>query len=80
MEKEVLVHEMIASIPFHFNPQSGGSVSVQSLVQGCGWEADRAQRALDHLVKEGLAWVDDQSKHKLYWFPALFKATTAQTP
>jgi len=60
--------------------ESGGSVSVQSLVQGCGWEADRAQRALDHLVKEGLAWVDDQSKHKLYWFPALFKATTAQTP
>jgi len=56
-----------------------GCVSVESLVHGCGWEADRAKRALDHLVKEGLAWVDDQGKQKLFWFPALFKAT-AQTP
>jgi len=53
--------------------EGGGSVGVQQLVKTLGWEVDRAQRALDHLVKEGLAWVDDQGKQTLYWFPALFK-------
>ena len=53
--------------------EGGGSVGVQQLGKTLGWEVDRAQRALDHLVKEGLAWVDDQGKQTLYWFPALFK-------
>lgn len=53
--------------------EGGGAVGVQQLVKTLGWEVDRAQRALDHLVKEGLAWVDDQGKQTLYWFPALFK-------
>jgi len=53
--------------------EAQGSVSVQLLVDSRSWDRERAQRALDHLVKEGLAWVDDQSKNTLYWFPALFR-------
>ena len=31
----------------------------------------------DHLVREGMAWVDDQSGGEtLYWFPGLFTTTT----
>ena len=53
--------------------EAQGSVSVQLLVDSRSWDRERAQRALDHLVKEGLAWVDEQSKNTLYWFPALFR-------
>jgi len=52
---------------------SSGSVGVSKLKQSpYDWGVERSQRALDHLVKEGLAWVDDQGGERLYWFPALF--------
>jgi len=54
--------------------EGGGAVGVEKLVESRNWDKERAQRALDHLVKEGLAWVDDQDKRTLYWFPALFHA------
>ncbi|XP_033215730.1 vacuolar-sorting protein SNF8 [Belonocnema kinseyi] len=39
------------------------------------WGGERAQKALDHMVKEGLAWLDNQGeKETLYWFPSLFTA------
>lgn len=60
--------------------EGGGKVGVKTLVESRSWEENRAQRALDHLVKEGLAWVDDQDKRQtLYWFPALF-STGALSP
>jgi len=55
----------------------GGAVGVADLKKGHGWEVERADRALEHLVKEGLAWVDDQAAAKLYWFPALFPGAVA---
>ena len=31
----------------------------------------------DHMVQEGLVWVDDQDKEeRLYWFPGLFPDTS----
>ncbi|XP_015179508.1 PREDICTED: vacuolar-sorting protein SNF8 [Polistes dominula] len=42
------------------------------------WERERAQKALDHMVKEGLAWLDEQGENEtLYWFPSLFTACIA---
>nr|ABF51315.1 ELL complex EAP30 subunit isoform 2 [Bombyx mori] len=33
----------------------------------------RAENALNHMVREGLAWVDSQEpKETLYWFPSMF--------
>ncbi|CAJ0567036.1 unnamed protein product, partial [Mesorhabditis spiculigera] len=36
------------------------------------WSPARAQSALDHLVKEGLAWTDEQTEPVQYWVPSLF--------
>lgn len=36
------------------------------------WNEFRAKQAIDKIVSEGLAWVDDQSDTKSYWFPSLF--------
>lgn len=47
-------------------------VSQRLLQEKLGWEDERIQRALDYMVTEGLAWVDDQTADRLYWFPGLF--------
>lgn len=49
------------------------NVSVSDLQDQLRWERNRAQKALDYMVKEGLAWIDTQdAKDVLYWFPSLF--------
>lgn len=48
-------------------------VSRILLKEKLGWEDERIQRALDYMVTEGLAWIDDHSPtNRLYWFPGLF--------
>ena len=50
-------------------------VSKLMLCKDLRWNPDRAQKALDHMVKEGLAWLDEQGEDEiLYWFPSLFTA------
>ncbi|XP_070563831.1 LOW QUALITY PROTEIN: vacuolar-sorting protein SNF8-like [Ptychodera flava] len=50
-----------------------GNTSVSQLKRQLGWEDERAKLAINYMVKEGLAWVDEQAKpEKLYWFPGLF--------
>lgn len=36
------------------------------------WNEFRANQAIDKIVGEGLAWIDEQSDEKSYWFPSLF--------
>lgn len=51
-----------------------GYVSVGSLVKSLGWNDDRAKKALEDLLKEGLVWIDAQATEEyLYWFPGLVK-------
>ncbi|VDD82218.1 unnamed protein product [Mesocestoides corti] len=54
-------------------------VAVGYCVQKLDWIHERAQAALDHLLKEGMAWVDEASEsgERTYWFPSLF--TTASS-
>lgn len=53
-------------------------VSKCMLEEELRWEKERAQKALDHMVKEGLAWLDEQGEEEtLYWFPSLFTACIA---
>ncbi|XP_037080720.1 vacuolar-sorting protein SNF8-like [Pollicipes pollicipes] len=48
---------------------AGGRVTAAEL----GWSADRAQRAIQQLVRDELAWVDEQTGgDDEYWFPSLF--------
>ncbi|XP_067000623.1 vacuolar-sorting protein SNF8 [Anabrus simplex] len=53
--------------------QGNAHISVSILQEELKWEAERAQKALEYMVKEGLAWLDTQDpREKLYWFPSLF--------
>jgi len=53
--------------------EATGYVSPSQLKGKLGWQEERVTRALDYMITEGLAWLDDQSsKDKLYWFPGLF--------
>ncbi|CAG5120856.1 unnamed protein product [Candidula unifasciata] len=53
--------------------QEHGFISKSDLIHILGWKEERAARALDFMVKEGLAWVDDYDRcESTYWFPSLF--------
>ncbi|XP_039769449.1 vacuolar-sorting protein SNF8 isoform X5 [Ornithorhynchus anatinus] len=50
-----------------------GCVTVGEIRTCLKWETQRAQQVLDHLLKEGLAWLDLQGPGEAqYWLPALF--------
>ncbi|XP_075252751.1 vacuolar-sorting protein SNF8-like [Convolutriloba macropyga] len=53
--------------------KNGGFVS-KSYLEACAlnWHEERINRALDHLLKEELAWIDKQGSEYSYWFPNLF--------
>lgn len=56
--------------------QGNGYTSVTAITKDLGWERDRAIQALNHMVHEEMAWVDDQAPNeRLYWFPGLFPET-----
>lgn len=49
--------------------------SVTILKEKLNWQEQRAQKALDHMLKEGLCWIDLQNPiERLYYFPSLFTA------
>uniref|UniRef100_A0A1I7XHK4 FLYWCH-type domain-containing protein n=1 Tax=Heterorhabditis bacteriophora TaxID=37862 RepID=A0A1I7XHK4_HETBA len=48
-------------------------VTKELIIDRLRWDESRAQSILDHLVKEGLAWVDKQAADSIqYWVPSLF--------
>ncbi|CAB3403602.1 unnamed protein product [Caenorhabditis bovis] len=48
-------------------------VTKELIMDKLRWDEPRATAVLDYLVKEGLAWIDDQSTDTTeYWFPSLF--------
>ncbi|CAG2101895.1 unnamed protein product [Medioppia subpectinata] len=54
--------------------QSGnGSVSLPLLIKDLQWTEERAKKAINDMVMEGVVWIDKQSPtgHTLYWFPGL---------
>lgn len=52
-----------------------GFSSVSLIKEALGWEEDRAQKALDYMIEQGLAWIDLQDpEEQLYYFPSLFAA------
>jgi ESCRT-II complex subunit VPS22 len=47
----------------------GIGISLDQVQESTGWNAERAQRSLDLLLTQGMAWLDDYKGDTLYWFP-----------
>ncbi|XP_039254064.2 vacuolar-sorting protein SNF8-like [Styela clava] len=75
---------MVQSVPGELNmdhtavlesaQQNHGKVNCAHIEKSLSWKGERSQHILEHLVREGMAWVDDQSpdRQRWYWFPSLF--------
>lgn len=50
-----------------------GHMTVSSAASSLGWTQERVVRTLDHLLRVGVAWRDDQDRPPSYWFPAFFQ-------
>lgn len=57
-----------------FAQKNGARASVVSVMKGLSWQQERASKVLEHLVGEGMAWIDCQPspQHPTYWFPTFF--------
>lgn len=54
---------------------SGQGFASVTMLKDLGWEEDRSKRALEYMLKEGLAWIDTQGgDENLYYFPSMFSA------
>ncbi|TPP62285.1 ELL complex EAP30 subunit [Fasciola gigantica] len=51
-----------------------GRTTLSECCQILNWNDDRAEAALNNLVQDGMAWVDDSDPcgARSYWFPSLF--------
>ncbi|XP_057243993.1 vacuolar-sorting protein SNF8 isoform X1 [Malurus melanocephalus] len=73
---------LVQSVPAELNmdhtvvlqlAETKGFVTLSEIRQSLGWESERAEQVLDHLLREGMAWLDSQAPQEpQFWFPALF--------
>ena len=54
--------------------ENNGYVTAELIQQKFSWDTIRTSNALEKIVKDGMAWVDNQTSDNMtyYWFPALF--------
>merc|ERR1712038_69717 len=50
-----------------------GGITVEVVTKKTGWKEERAKRALDLLLSEGMAWVDKHKGREYYWFPSVWR-------
>jgi len=48
-------------------------VTLEQLQDVTKWSEERAKRALDLLLQEGMAWLDKYEGLEFYWFPSIWK-------
>ena len=54
---------------------NSGFVTAALLAKELSWDGERSKRALDHLMRDGLAWIDQQhggAGEPAYWIPSIF--------
>ncbi|NXP04852.1 SNF8 protein, partial [Thinocorus orbignyianus] len=79
---------LIQSVPAELNmdhtvvlqlAEKKGYVTVSEIRSSLKWETERAKQVLEHLLKEGMAWLDTQAAGEpQYWLPALFTELYSQ--
>ncbi|KAG8566088.1 hypothetical protein GDO81_013095 [Engystomops pustulosus] len=79
---------LVQSVPAELNmdhtvvlqlAEKKGYVTVSEIKSSLNWEKERAKHVLEHLLKEGLAWIDSQAAGEpQYWLPALFSELYSQ--
>ena len=55
---------------------NGGFVCISMLASECAWDHARSQQAINLLIGEGLAWIDNQNPdgETLYWIPSIYSS------
>ncbi|KAG1326504.1 vacuolar protein sorting-associated protein 22 [Cocos nucifera] len=84
----VLKKKLVRSVPTELNKdhneilevaQAQGYVTVEEIVKRLSWPSGRAIDALETLLEEGLAMIDDGHRDgkRLYWFPCVAPISAA---
>lgn len=53
--------------------ESGQGVTVDQVMAATGWNKPRADRAIELLLQEGMAWVDNHKGVSYYWFTSIWQ-------
>jgi len=53
--------------------ESGEGVTIDQVMGATGWSKARAERAIELLLQEGMAWVDEYKGVSYYWFTSLWQ-------
>jgi ESCRT-II complex subunit VPS22 len=53
--------------------RAGQGIALQHVTASTGWHPDRAQRAMDLLLHEGMAWIDYYQGETYYWFSSIWQ-------
>jgi len=51
----------------------GAGVTIDQVMNATGWNKQRAERAIELLLQEGMAWLDEYKGESYYWFTSLWQ-------
>jgi ESCRT-II complex subunit VPS22 len=51
----------------------GEGVTIDQVMKATGWNKQRAERAIELLLQEGMAWLDEYKGVSYYWFTSLWQ-------
>lgn len=69
---------MIISVPMELDydhteimkiAQQAGKVTMEEVIENTGWKEERAKRAIELLMTNGMAWLDIHEGQQIFWFP-----------
>ncbi|KND04527.1 ESCRT-II subunit protein SNF8 [Spizellomyces punctatus DAOM BR117] len=73
--------KLVQSVPRELNvdfstvlnlAQVVGFTTIREVTSKLNWDADRSQRVLDDLLKDGICWIDMQTEPAEYWVAGFF--------
>ncbi|XP_066925986.1 vacuolar-sorting protein SNF8-like [Clytia hemisphaerica] len=78
--------KLVQSVPSELNKdhteilqlaENSGYTTESQIQQKLGWQKERTTRSLNHLIHEGMVWIDKQdATETLYWVPGYFPEET----